>query len=76
MEELLKKCIEARSIVVEDDLKTFKLCGREKADNLINAAIELDKSIDYAVSKREPYFFGHQCFVNIENVNKLIKECS
>lgn len=69
---MLNEILNMRQEVVEDDLKTFKLCGREKAEKLINVAFKIDERINppFSNSLREQY--GRMSFVNIENVNKLV----
>lgn len=69
---MLNELLNARKEVVEDDLRTFKLCGREKADKLINISFNIDMQINppFSNSSREQY--GRMSFVNIKNVNKLV----
>lgn len=73
MLEQYKNLIKLRSQVLEDDLKTFKLCGREKCKDLIREASDFERQIGYPLSEGEKDFFGDKNgFINIANINMLI----
>lgn len=73
MLEQYENLIKLRSQVVEDDLKTFKLCGREKCKELIQKANDFERQIGYPLSEgQEDYFGNKHGFVNIVNINMLI----
>lgn len=69
---MLNELLNARKEVIKDDLSTFKLCGREKAEKLINVAFNIDERINPSFSNSSREQYGRMSFVNIKNVNKLV----
>lgn len=75
IENQLDKIKNLRKKVTEDDLTTVKLCGREKCDELIDLAYELDRLIEYHKSGGNKNYYGENCFLKIGNINNLISFC-